>query len=53
MEAEDEDVVLDDLDTDLPDMLRLEGRLTKGSQCQYINLLNVRNNHDCVTGLPL
>ena len=55
MESEDyEDVLLDleDFDSGSPDMLRLEERsLTKGSECQYINLLDVRNNQDCVAGL--
>ena len=58
MEAENhEDVALEDLETGSPDMLRLEerslreGRQTKGNECQYINLLDVRNNQDCVAGL--
>ena len=54
---DDEDVVLeDDLEVGPPDMLRLGersqrvARQTKGDECEYIRLPDVRNNSGCVAG---
>ena len=46
-----EDVVLNVSESDLLTAGRagLE-RLTRGDDCQYVNLLNVRNNQGCTSG---
>ena len=46
-----EDVVLDMSESDLLTAARAElERLTRGDDCQYVNLLNVRNNQGCTSG---
>merc|ERR1711936_364464 len=49
---DNEDVALEDLsDFDLhsSDRIQLE-KMTRGSDCQYINLVNIKNNQGCTSG---